>query len=43
MATKVQIKNEEYMPYGGIYFVIREFPRLMATPLTVTLAFAVRL
>ena len=25
MAAKVQIKNEKYMPYGGIYFVIREF------------------
>ena len=30
MATKVQIKNEKYTPYGGIYFVIREFLRLMA-------------
>lgn len=25
MAAKVQINNEKYMPYGGIYFVIREF------------------
>ena len=30
MAAKVQIKDEKYMPYGGIYFVIREFLRLMA-------------
>lgn len=30
MSAKVQIKNEKYMPYGGIYFVIREFLRLMA-------------
>ena len=27
MATKVQIKNEKYMPWGGIYFVIGEFLR----------------
>ena len=30
MAAKVQIKNEKYMPYGGIYFVIREFLLKMA-------------
>lgn len=30
MSAKVQIKNEKYMPYGGIYFVIREFLRLIA-------------
>lgn len=30
MSAKVQIKDEKYMPYGGIYFVIREFLRLMA-------------
>ena len=30
MATKVQIKDEKYMPYGGIYFVIREFLNMMA-------------
>ena len=30
MTAKVQIKNEKYMPYGGIYFVIREYLRLMA-------------
>ena len=30
MAAKVQIKNEKYMPYGGIYFVIGEFLRQMA-------------
>ena len=30
MAAKVQIKNEKYMPYGGIYYVIREFLLKMA-------------
>ena len=30
MTAKVQIKDEKYMPYGGIYFVIREFLRLMS-------------
>ena len=30
MAAKVQIKDEKYMPYGGIFFVIREFLLTMA-------------
>ena len=30
MTAKVQIKDEKYMPYGGIFFVIREFLLTMA-------------